>query len=554
MFEPPNYKKIILTILAVIAIVAIAVILLFTVPKIVDSSSSSDYQDTEYTPDAPETEESKESESDDSAGTDSTEAKKYVGIHARVDYATALVMKDEANLVENHSISLSMAQNEKEGMEYIIAAESKFNNLSCAISDLSDKDGNTIKSSLYFADYTNVTRTMYPSSNEEKNKHGYYPDALLPYDGTSFVLEPHQSQTIYARFDTDFETVPGIYTGTISLLSNGKPINTCSIEINVWDLAYPEKTACKTAVNNWWDASLTGIPDDMVTFKKYYDFLLDNRLNGYYLPFNEYDEDGVEEYLNNDRVNTCRVYELTPAARSVLTSNEEWLKKAYYYPVDEPLSGEALEEVRREYELKQSAFPEVSMMTPFPEAIQANNGQNVFDYLKTYNKILCPNADLFRGEYLDKLQSIGSSPDTTLWWYVCGGQSLDSIDLLASTPGLEKRILFWQQYQNNVEGFLYWSSCYWQGLEYEETPTTDGILAYIDKTTGEPIGTLGLEAVRDGIEDFQLLHMGEEILGKDAVAPYVEAITTSITEWDGNVNNLMKQRNALAEAIIAHRD
>ncbi|MBQ4064848.1 MAG: DUF4091 domain-containing protein, partial [Clostridia bacterium] len=130
-----------------------------------------------------------------------------------------------------------------------------------------------------------------------------------------------------------------------------------------------------------------------------------------------------------------------------------------------------------------------------------------------------------------------------------------------------KRILFWQQYQHYIDGFHYWHTTYWKfyanvwDANYEnikpkpvstlDAPTGDGCLVYWDPITYEPIGSLGLEAVRDGIEDFQLLRMAEKVLGKDNVMTYVKRITTSATDYTDDNALLEQVKTELATALVA---
>ena len=72
-----------------------------------------------------------------------------------------------------------------------------------------------------------------------------------------------------------------------------------------------------------------------------------------------------------------------------------------------------------------------------------------------------------------------------------------------------------------------------------------------DPLTQEPTSTLGLEGVRDGVEDFQLLRMAERVLGTEATKDYVRRITTSITSYTKDAELLAQVRNELAEALLA---
>ena len=154
----------------------------------------------------------------------------------------------------------------------------------------------------------------------------------------------------------------------------------------------------------------------------------------------------------------------------------------------------------------------------------------------------------------------------TLMWYSCGDEQWGAIDFLPCVPGTLQRIVFWQQYQNDFDGFLLWTTCYWENYPdiwdpaYEETEPLffkgaksngNGCAVLWNPLTQLPVPTLSFEAMRDGVEDFQLMRMTEAVLGKEAVMAYVERITTSITEYTTDPGLLAQVRNELAEALTA---
>jgi hypothetical protein len=139
--------------------------------------------------------------------------------------------------------------------------------------------------------------------------------------------------------------------------------------------------------------------------------------------------------------------------------------------------------------------------------------------------------------------------------------------MLTCTPATEKRILFWQQYQNDIDGYLGFQTTRWNTYvdpwlpDYEDRAwkpvstivggTGDGVMVYWHPETKAPVGTLTLEGNRDGIEDFQLLRMAEALLGKDVAMDYAERITTSNTVYTKDADLLAQVRLALGNAVEA---
>jgi urease gamma subunit len=59
-----------------------------------------------------------------------------------------------------------------------------------------------------------------------------------------------------------------------------------------------------------------------------------------------------------------------------------------------------------------------------------------------------------------------------------------------------------------------------------------------------------IEAVRDGIEDFQLMKMAEEVLGREAVLEYVRRITTDLYTFEKDAAILEQVKTELAQALL----
>jgi hypothetical protein len=215
-------------------------------------------------------------------------------------------------------------------------------------------------------------------------------------------------------------------------------------------------------------------------------------------------------------------------------------------------------------------YPLVHNMPPLVGNLPDENGTNIIERLAPYTDTFCVNLSMFMGEIRESMLKYKEERGDTLYWYVCNKGKDDTLHLLACLPGTEKRVLFWQQYQNNIDGFLYWHTVYWASVgniweegyaEKEPLPifgdamsTTDGVLLYWDPLTKEPLGTLGLESVRDGVEDFQLLTMAEEVLGKEVAMTYAERITTSIYDYCQDAEELQQVRNELAAALMAGKN
>jgi hypothetical protein len=98
-----------------------------------------------------------------------------------------------------------------------------------------------------------------------------------------------------------------------------------------------------------------------------------------------------------------------------------------------------------------------------------------------------------------------------------------------------------------------WEEGYQEGAQRPENnntgPTGNGVHLYWHPETKMPVYTLGLDAMRDGIEDYQLLAMAEELFGREAVMEYVNQVVRSRTDYTKDDAVVMQVRDALASAV-----
>ncbi len=499
------------------------------------------------------------------------------------DFGGALYLRDRFEVGSLDTIAISMAKNEIEGFQYVMASGVEHNDLRCEISTLTDGNGNTLTGTVY------VVKNIYVNKADAVHYRGYTPEVLVEQDhaywGGSFDLKPNQAQTIYVQYKTDADTVPGTYTGKLEIRSGDTVVCGGEVSVTVWNIYYDEKTECISNVGCWAMAPGTPLEDYLPEgvpvldislnpemYLTYYDFLLENRLSGPWLPF----EDGVmdeqaEAYLNNPRVKLLSIGIDSPIFKKYLPQTiyakaeaEEWLNKLCITTYDEPSEQHWVDHIVYKANQINVIFPTKPHLNPFCVNV-GKDGKNILEQFAEISTLHCPHVDMVEGEILETIKTLKARGDTMLW-YTCYNDSANTINVLACTPGTEKRQLFWQQYQHDIDGFLYWSAVYWQNVgniwaaDYDEQSgfpstidphTTEGVLVYWDYETGMPLGGLGLESIRDGVEDFQLLSMAEALLGREATLPYVERLTTNIHTWTKDPAELMQVRNELAALVEA---
>jgi urease gamma subunit len=254
---------------------------------------------------------------------------------------------------------------------------------------------------------------------------------------------------------------------------------------------------------------------------------------------------------------------ITPAARPTVAILEE---DCFALVLPPPGNVECMDVIFRDVKDINRRFP----TTKHFNALNVNlvkDGQNIIERLAPISTIHCIVQQAFEGDVVDSMLKLKEERGDTIMWYVCGSEPANMIDGLPCIPGTQKRILFWSQYLHNLDGFLYWQTCYWEGQDniwaddYEsqrirpvganEPATGEGVYFYWHPETKMPVYTIGLDAMRDGIEDFQLLRMAEEVLGKEAVMNFVKEVVSSRIDFTKDDGVLMAVRNELAAALVA---
>ena len=325
------------------------------------------------------------------------------------------------------------------------------------------------------------------------------------------------------------------------------------------DVYYEEKTECLTAIGLSYDpydpamstgpSSAPALGDGNELQRVYAQFMLDHRMSPSNIPYAlSLNEEEAVEYMKNPRVTMVQLWMRTNLKNQYRVAEENGLlDKIFISFFDEPGSEEKLNYILDSTVTMHETCPGFHSMDAIYLDLRLD-GRNIIERLSDVTDMYCPKIQNFTGEIRETMLKLKAERGDTLFWYVCNGnETPGTINRLPCTPGTDKRLLFWQQYQQNVDGFLYWRATCWNGHEdvWSENymtkkrnffrgggwPTDEGVLLYWHPETGMPVSTLGFEAMRDGIEDFQLMKMVEAVYGRDTVLTYVEQLTTDVKQY-----------------------
>lgn len=528
---------------------------------------------------------------------------------------------------------IQLAKNEIEGCQFLVGAQNGAQGLKVYVSDFTNEAGDTLQTDLFWGYYFNVEGervidplppVMYEPDQymldwvNGGNGAGEQLPLLQKYDG--FDVNAGENQAFIIKATGKPDSAPGEYSATVTVVDkDGNEVKKATVFAYVWNFELPEASSCKTLM------SLSGF-DVYVSYKDwagivqngegkhlpqiYYDYLLANRVCAYDLPFENSDgtfsDSRFVEYLDNPRVVAFQPLgfskELNSSnvanAYAFLSQKQEWLDKAYFYPVDEPLNVGRLDDINNYGKLLTEYFPGYKLIVPMHVNYNLPGG-DYFSYVSEYVNVWCPKTffyNTFAEWYGDRSltygcsiiteQKLGSFRDRMwaeqeagdeLWWYVTRRPNDPEITLIINDDAINARTLFWQQKLYGVDGFLYYLVNDWtNGTSKWYVPSADefyfgmdalheiensqninvygnGILlysgAYFAQT--DPVGSLRLECVRDGIEDYEYLTMLEAVYGKDVVDAIINEWTTGVGEYGTDEEQFRELRAKLGALVEA---
>ena len=417
----------------------------------------------------------------------------------------------------------------------------------------------------------------------------YYTDSTPPYNGEEIAVGENETTPILVEFRTYENTEAGDYEFVFEAANGEGVIGTYEVTVHVWNFVLPVNKTLQTAVGlgRWRIESLHGYCNDEL-YKKYYDMLLDHGISAYVLPYDILDP-RADAYMSDPRVTAFSMFweaddEKLLEYYNKVTSNPEWTKKAFFYPLDEPDDIPKLEELKKRCERLKVLCPKIGRTSPYYTDIQTGENSDQVDHMSEYINLHCPKLALYDDE-MSYGQYLKYTPEKTFWqrmddliargdrmWtYICNAPIKPYGALFADYPGTWQRPIFWQTYERSATGFLYWSCNAWdyhghkidpwedlwnscKGLNPGEEPVpvyAEGILCYPGMKVGidGPVSSIRMKIFRDGIEDYELFVIAEKLLGRDFVIKKINEVTPSLTEFSSDIDKIALVRKEIGEAI-----
>ena len=492
------------------------------------------------------------------------------------DHMTEKTFRDDITSSDMNTYVIHMAGNSIENCQIFVAPTASDRNLRIEITGMTNEQGNVLKTQLLREHYGKV-------------ENDWVPEALPPVNGAVNVAKNH-SQGFVLKVWADDGEQPGLYSAVVNIYDadTNECIKTANVYTKVYDFSLSEKTALKTAIgmSPWsvYASYLNKNMNDMSSeeiYKIYYDFMLENRISCYDLPYKLWDE-RVKDYLNNPRVTSFSIGAVNEGdesgAYSILSENQEWLDKGYFYYVDEPTNADLLNKLKDNGERLKNTYPGYRMVSPFFTNITID-GMDQISFMEPYTQIWCTKVFAFTpreksvvsgvqylttkvqdqkyGSFAERMKQQVAGGDE-LWLYFCWEPNQPYANWLITGDGTEPIVTVWQCKMTDATGLLYWGSTYWSADPFNDLRSTvittvygDGVLLYSGAEIGvyEPVSSFRLENIRMGIQDYQMLDMLEKAAGEQATDEMVAMVTKDVITYTNDDDYLHAVRILLLEKV-----
>lgn len=172
------------------------------------------------------------------------------------------------------------------------------------------------------------------------------------------------------------------------------------------------------------------------------------------------------------------------------------------------------------------------------------------------------------GEFFERLDKLVEEEGHEKWAYVaCNPKHTAPYqNLLLFCDGTEPQTMMWSCFQEDVTGFLYWhisnydysgsspaANNYLMRNPFPKEGAGDGLLFYPGSIYGQidPIPSLRVIGLRDGIEDYQLLTMLKEVKGEEYAKEFASFVATSVITYTEDDQLLHDTRTQLLQILEA---
>ncbi|MDR0966828.1 MAG: DUF4091 domain-containing protein [Myxococcales bacterium] len=504
----------------------------------------------------------------------------------------------------NKTISISAARNEFEPFQIAIHGGSDgLRNVSASISELRGPQGALIPARnlwLYRVDLLNVT-----TASGSIGARGVWPDPLVPARDETleesrrafpFDVGADVTRAIWGEVLVPRDVPAGDYTGTIWIEGDGFSAE-LPIALTVYGFTLPSTPTMTTAFLAWLpnicqahtgDAGCGGWATAATLARRYAEFALDHRItlsnvwvgqdhtqdwSGFDATFGPLLDGTANTRLSGARMTTAQItgQRTVEKFRSWAQHfrDKGWFSRLYDYTADEPPYGATFEEIPGRVQLAKEADGELDVLVTTNHVDTTNHGLlDLLDIIvPLVNHIDTPEGGNQRSAYDGFIEGGGR-----LWLYQScmshgcsfGGPTpgVNWPSYMVDVSAAKNRLMQWTIWRNRISGELYYETALafsanpWSSV-FEYSGNGDGTLFYPGtpaRIGGEghvPVASIRLKMIREGIEDFEYLHLLDTLGARDFAESVVAEVMPTAYSAHDDAGLIEAARRQLAEKIVA---
>ncbi|MFQ6097652.1 MAG: glycoside hydrolase domain-containing protein [Armatimonadota bacterium] len=157
-------------------------------------------------------------------------------------------------------------------------------------------------------------------------------------------------------------------------------------------------------------------------------------------------------------------------------------------------------------------------------------------------------------DWYDRYKRAQKEQGAELWFYTCLYPNQTYPNRLIDYSLLKTRILHWMNWHFEAPGYLHWGLNHWTDDPFASTqkgnlPPGDAFIIY--PGSEGPMNSIRWEAMRDGLEDYEYLHLLAKRTGsRETSTRFTGRLIHSIIDYEHDPAALLSTRREIAEAIV----
>jgi hypothetical protein len=404
------------------------------------------------------------------------------------------------------AVSLAAAKGEYESRQVLIySPERDLTGVTLECSPLTADGGPTLPASELLLAPVGYCPYAVPS---DPSIHGYWPEPILTFL-KEFSVKRGDVQSLWYRVHVPREAQAGVYRGTLTVRPKEAPECTLPVELRVWDFERPKWPRLRVVVGcnqtGEFEMSYGLNPSTIYGFE-------DKWIEG----FPKWAAAGVtavnlgyiwgKQMDQQTKLPTAAQLDewVSQIGRRYRAATEAGLREACYVYMFDEATAEWDPALRMVSARLRKEFPDLLLLTT---AARPWHGAGTIEDINAW----CPLTPQYTADAAAEARRQGRQ----VWWYTCNSPEQPFANLMMTCPAMDARLLMgFMAFAYHTDGFLYYATRggNWASTPaitagpYTNWPLVDNAHDHLyQKGPDGPLPSLRLEAMRDGLEDYDLL-------------------------------------------------